>query len=320
MRKTSLLLLAIITLSFVACDDVEDPYEHLPKVSSCQVTDSSQVIQKTSDQDFGARKLLLEEYTGIRCGNCPDMANIINSISATFGDSVIVVALQAYTSSLSAPDDKHPIDLRNPALTVYDGSIQNGSTIPYALVNDKSSNGKAGQGNVRSMSEALLKDASWHTSNKLKLSMKSSFSQECNSVLLEVNSEALADLPNGANLIVYLLENNMEAPQTQYNALTVEEFATWNDENPEYPVKKKQKHKHVLRAAYPSPWGEELFVSSTSAGTIANNVINFCIEPFAAAEYTRPDIVPENCDLVALAYDLETKEILFSEIIHSIAQ
>ena len=51
-----------------------------------------------------ARKVLLEEFTGQRCTNCPDAHQIIERLEDQYGDDLIVVSIHAGPFGIAAPD------------------------------------------------------------------------------------------------------------------------------------------------------------------------------------------------------------------------
>lgn len=74
-------------MMFVACDSVSEP----DRVVEAQITP--------------ARTMLIEEFTGQRCTNCPDGHVAINNLlhSAALGDSIIAVGIHASTLALDPP-------------------------------------------------------------------------------------------------------------------------------------------------------------------------------------------------------------------------
>jgi hypothetical protein len=311
LKYIAILFAAIVVIH--ACDEVEDPYAHIVNAEACdcEITDSSLITIK-ENEDFAARRLLLEEYTGIQCGNCPIFAQdkIKRDLVKEYGDdSLVVVAIQANASPLSEPDDKHTYDMRIPAGGEYSGAIENGSTIPYVLIHGKESAFKAG-GDVVQKVKDLVDDGSWHDAEPLELNLRTSYSSECRSLLVELDATTKSDVPAGANVIIYLLENGIIAPQTFYATTDMVNGYLWY-EHPDFPYRYNYEHNHVLRATWPSPWGESMFDPSTASGSSESMSWELCLDE---------EFVAENCDLVAVVYDLNTKAVLGTEIIHHLSE
>ena len=80
-RIFSYLLAVVVLLS--ACDKVDPPY-----------TQTSGGNPNTSDTVF--RKILIEDYTGFRCGNCPAAATTIyTTLAPIYGDELISIGVHA---------------------------------------------------------------------------------------------------------------------------------------------------------------------------------------------------------------------------------
>ena len=78
----SLLLLPFLT----ACDQVDDNDRYI-KVDDIEVT----------------RRVLLEEFTGQRCVNCPEAHAVIEKLEEQYGDDLIVVSIHAGSFGIKSP-------------------------------------------------------------------------------------------------------------------------------------------------------------------------------------------------------------------------
>lgn len=76
MKRTLLPGLAAAALIFTACDKVTNPVQ------------SAQVIVSN-------KKVLIEDYTGQQCGNCPNAAVVAEQLHDQYGDNVVVIAVHA---------------------------------------------------------------------------------------------------------------------------------------------------------------------------------------------------------------------------------
>jgi hypothetical protein len=294
MRNTIFLSLLVLVLGLSSCDKVDDPYEHLPKVGDCRI-DSNALIFSSNDTTSIVRKLLVEEYTGIKCGNCPDMARALKDVLDNT-DDVILVAIQASCSQLSHPDDKHPIDLRGPESDVYCSEISNGDVIPFSLINYKDDAGKAATGEVANKINDLLNDNAW-SDPIFKLTMELSYYPDCRLLSISNEVEALKAYNGEIGVISYVVENGLVAPQTDYKYR----------EDPDR-LKKDYVHDHTLRKALPSSWGVALG-SGSEAGERYSNFTQFEMP----AEYN-----VSNCEIVSIIYDTDTREILQVDVVKSI--
>jgi len=107
--KKLIYFLSVIAL-FSACDKVS-PYpegdEPLPPVNSSEpfigtvITES--VVDPVGAAEFVTKNILLEDYTGFKCTNCPEAHEIAEDIRDEHGDEVIVMAMHV-SSTFAEPD------------------------------------------------------------------------------------------------------------------------------------------------------------------------------------------------------------------------
>ena len=89
-------------MSFVlllfSCDKVKEPFiekNNLPQ-------DTHQVVQK----------VLIEDFTGHRCGNCPRAHEKIEELHGIYGDKIITIAIHSGYFAMPAPASGYPADYR----------------------------------------------------------------------------------------------------------------------------------------------------------------------------------------------------------------
>ena len=88
MRK----LLSILAISFsmigmIACDVIEEPY----KKDNSGIGGGSE----NENPDAVVKNVLLEDYTGVKCVNCPNAAVIANQLQEQYGHRLVVLAVHA---------------------------------------------------------------------------------------------------------------------------------------------------------------------------------------------------------------------------------
>lgn len=86
MKKLLISILAIVHL-FISCDNIDlaDRYIEVGSVTM-------------------ERNVLLEEFTGQMCTNCPDAHRVIESLEAQYGENLIVVSIHAGYFGIPSPD------------------------------------------------------------------------------------------------------------------------------------------------------------------------------------------------------------------------
>ena len=79
MKLHKILLSAfIITTAFTSCDEIDENERYI-ELPAAEVQ----------------RKILLEDYTGQMCTNCPDAHRLIASLQEQYGGQIVAVAIHA---------------------------------------------------------------------------------------------------------------------------------------------------------------------------------------------------------------------------------
>ena len=260
-------------VGMIACDKIEEPYfkpnnevtEHLP----------------LSDDDISnwenKKVVLLEDYTGVRCVQCPAAAEIANGLLAQYEHQLVVLGIHA--GSFSMPIGGFPDFQTEEGTAWYDhfgfdsnpiGTINrklNGSTYGYnaSAWADAVAQAVEGQPNIRLLAATSFDE----DKRQLKVSTYTSFLEE-----FEGNSNY--------NLTVCLMEDNVIGKQLVPDG-TDEEYV----------------HRHVFRGTLNGAWGTE-FEEVVDEEDIVKSYSMTINEAFNA----------DNCYIVAYVYDRETKEIL----------
>ena len=75
--KRTLLLVSIVALMFQGCDKIDAPYLEKP------------VINDTTDTNTYVQKVLIEDFTGHRCGNCPRAHEALKALEDLYGSKIV---------------------------------------------------------------------------------------------------------------------------------------------------------------------------------------------------------------------------------------
>jgi hypothetical protein len=127
------LLVAMGTLVF-ACDIIKGPRREVKPDLVC--SDTVTPVPLT-----GLKNVLIEEYTGYTCGNCPPAAETAKNLSGQFPGRVFVMTVHA--GFFADPIPSHPEDYRTPVGTELDqffGMSNAGN--PNGMVDRKAFNGQ----------------------------------------------------------------------------------------------------------------------------------------------------------------------------------
>lgn len=258
-----------------ACDKIEEPF--IKKIT-IDTTDTNQVI----------KRVLLEDYTGHNCVNCPKAAKIAHDLKETYGDRLIVLAIHAGGFANPTPGGDFTYDFRTAAGTEYDSyfGISNAGN-PNGMVNRKGYPGEhilSPSGWAGSISSALLETP------LLDLAIVNQYNNATRALSVNVTTTFLADVDRNLKLIVVLTESGIVKPQRN-NDVTVGPV----------PVIIDYVHSHALRGAISTTWGSAVASTGTSFPTSIVNPFSYNLN----SEY-----VPANCSVVAFVCDDDTKEVL----------
>ena len=125
MKKIIFISIALLTLVY-SCDKVDSPY-----ISKIENDNSGIFIQN----------ILIEDFTGHFCPNCPRAADVLKELHHTYGDKIIPLAL--HVSSLADPGGSgFEEDFRTTVGTELDAEFDISSGgLPKGMINRTAYNG-----------------------------------------------------------------------------------------------------------------------------------------------------------------------------------
>lgn len=246
---------AIFLLTLCACDEIDeqDRYEQV------QI-------------NFGTKNVLIEDFTGQLCNNCPLATNTISTLQETFGhDRVIPVAIHGGDLTLAAPTG-----LANAIGNTY--TAERGvSSKPKGEVD------RTGQ---------LLDQEKWGTTVLERIAMTAHVKLGVENIAFDADSRELsfsvktaADLTGAQGLLqVWLTESHIHTYQKTPDPNRFPQYpASGNDHNYE--------HNHVLRACVSAKDGDAL---SLVAGGSDTRAYKYKLES---------DWVADNMSVIVIAYN-----------------
>lgn len=291
--KISIILGSLLTLSS-CCDEVElDDYLNTPYLS----LDIDPYVFPDPPAEV-KRNILLEDFTGHKCGNCPRAADKIEEIMASspYSEQVIPVAIHGDGGNFNTfnPDDeKFFYDFTTPEgidLDRHFGVSAKG--LPNGLVNRKEyeSGTIIGFPKWKAAIDEVINDSpvAW-----VDVHGQFHVSEGNNLITIDARVKMLESYPNPINVNVIIVENNMINWQKDYDA-TPKDI-------------KDYVHKHVLRYNHEiknrnlyGTWGIEL--ETTHSNTDEIKRITTTIDG--------TDWNLDNLYAIAYIYDATTKEVL----------
>lgn len=233
-RIKQILILLLYLAIIVGCDKITPPYLENPN---------------SIDTTF-QRKVLLEEYTGFRCGNCPEATEVAHSLKEKYTSNLILLSIHA--GGYAKPTSTYTYDFRTTIgneLDAFFGMSAAGN--PDGMVN------RFGY----TTSSHILREGEWEgailqalkTKPVCTISLESSYNETTNIINVKVKVKYLNEGTSNHHLCVYIAEDSI----VQYQR----DDRLPNPNIPDYV------HNNVLRDGITSTWGEQLSPTTIPSNT-----------------------------------------------------
>ncbi len=261
-----------IILGMMSCDKLEEPYFTEPVVQKSDTI----ALEAADTLNFdGKVVVLLEDYTGVKCVNCPAAAEIASNLQAQYGEHLIVLGVHP-KSALQSPAGGFP-DFRTDDGNEWNNYF-NISAYPTGTVNRQAAIGSASW--ATEVSNAIDGDA------PVRLIVKSEYDDATRELKLSIHSKFLQDIASDdVRLTICMMENNIIGKQVTSDGV-VDDYV----------------HRHVFRGTADGlTWGRVLSsAESISAGSNFITNMKFTVnEDYNAEEFY----------IVALITDHNTRQV-----------
>jgi thiol-disulfide isomerase/thioredoxin len=226
------------------------------------------------------RKVLLEDFTGHKCVNCPQAHKIAADLQKVYGKQLIVVAIHAgiFAKPKAAPFNN---DYRTPeGNSLY--SAFGVSSTPIGMVNRvKQPNGGYLVDKGAFATEVSKQIDSLPKEPDVYIELKSTFNSTDSTLKVESTITFLKDLPSGKyNYSIMVIEDDIISAQSNNDPLI--------GSTPTIP---DYHHKHMLRGMLTATLGDEILNAAPSNGQqIKKTYANYKL---------KNGVVPDNCKIVA---------------------
>ena len=254
---------------FTACDKVNPPY------------------QTGFDCESGNQNVLIEDYTGHTCVNCPGAAETAHDIKSNCEERVIIIAVHAGYFALPAESGNYTYDFRTNAGNEWNdffGIVSN----PNGVVNRVSENGNyiLGPGLWAEQATKLLAQ-----NCPVNIEIENTFSITENKLTTKVNADFIEKIEGEYNLIVCITEDHIIKPQKNNDAGigTIPDILEYE-------------HMHVLRATLGGTWGQTFINGKVDAGQTVSKSLEISFE--------NREWLAENCNVVAFITKKDDKSVL----------
>lgn len=247
------------------------------------------------------RTVLLVEFTGNRCVNCPGAAMIAHDMLDVISENLVVVGMHPagiiYTNPID-PEIDFSSEEAMEYLKFYGGS--QGTGLPVGVVNGRQFDNTYLQGSSKWTAQVFAQRAiAPNCLIELEHSIEGTNHNVKATLLPQVGIES-------ASLIFWLVENNIVGSQSI--DATLEESYKKANPNAEivHGMVTNYVHNHVFRGCLNGFWGEELGKLESVNCPNCGPVLPSANCTFAINE----KYVANNCSVVAVLIDTNTKEVI----------
>ena len=273
-KLLAFVVFVMVALSFTTCNKVEEPFYVIPTVEDVTVN--------FPDLDPGKvyRKILIEEFTGHQCQNCPVGHRTLEELHNLYGDTIVAVGIH-YGSLADVDTTVFTYDFRTVAGNLV-GQAYLIDGIPAAIFNRNYKEGgwfrNKWMAKVSEIDRSIIPAA---------IQLINEYDEANKTVKANVKVTMLQEYSGALRLGIYLVEDGIVKPQIDGNQ-TILEYV----------------HNHVLRGAFTDPFGAILDngKDSWSAGDT---------ELYAATlDFQGKDWDMNNCYVVAFLVDPTNSDVL----------
>jgi thiol-disulfide isomerase/thioredoxin len=275
-HKYIIIILTLFILIFIGCDEIEKPYLR-----------ESNGGNGGDPPETGLRKVLIEEFTGHKCVNCPQAHQIIDELKEEFDEELVAIAVHAgsFAEPDTDPESLYTNDYRTATGQELNSTFQV-QGYPTAMINRKEN-------------AFLYYRSSWKAEVRQIMGEQATVGIEIQPEYTEGSSTLGADIKvmftetpeNQVNLCVYITESGVISAQLNRN-----------EEVGPTPDIVDYEHNHVLRGSLNGTWGDPV----TEGAVVSGMVYSHTLGGFALSD----EWVPQNMAVVAFVYDQATQEVL----------
>ncbi|MEO6884154.1 MAG: Omp28-related outer membrane protein [Bacteroidia bacterium] len=287
--KKILIFGCIASLFLLAsCDKVNNPYK--PQST------------KTITGNNAVRKVLVEDYTGHLCGNCPTAGAESETLRQLYGNQVVCMELNVSASfagpcpspnplPTGAPTGAYSVDYRSAVGTTYDnffGISNNG--LPQGMIDRFTVSGSKG---LPTTAWATVVDSLTKAPILANITVTNTYNTSTRMLNTSLSSQFVSALSgtNTYKLVVLLVQDSIFDWQ--------EDYATNPSDIPNYSKR------FTLRDVINNAWGDTLATGNVSAGTtVVKSYTNYHINPAWNAA---------TCHVISFIYETSDNFVLQAE-------
>ena len=284
--KKIIYLLALISIAISACDKIEGPYLK-PTYQGVDTLKYPNVIFPTLGSTI--KKILIEDFTGHKCGNCPRSHEMLSNMKSIYGNKIIGAGIHVgyFAQPSTSP---FTTDYRTIAGNDIDAEFKVSDLgLPEGMLNRHD----FGTGKILTYDtwqtniETIKNDAPLAA-----IQIINEFNVIDSAFCTRIKTTFLSNIDYPVNIVAQIVEDSIVDAQEDYNATPA--------------VIPNYLHRNMLRGAINSTWGQAILSSETKANLFDNKAYVYSIKG--------KGYKAKNCYVLAYLMRSDTKEILQVEI------
>ena len=269
------LLILSIGIMLNSCDIIDEPFkDSISPIDTVGLVQSDTIIQTQ-------KAVLIEDFTGHRCKNCPKASKAINELDSLFDSQVIPLAIHAGPSNFTGVNNEYPTDFT----TEYSDDLATHfgiSAMPMGLV-QRIDYPNSHQKTYTAWSGITYLELA--KSPEALFTLSTEYDAPNRIGVLNYSVEMISNQSNPLWVAVYIKETGIISPQLMPN----------NSRNETYV------HKNVFRSAPLGPFGISISENGGTSGQTFTGSVTANLDPLWDAN---------ECEWVILIYDRSNYKVI----------
>ena len=306
MIKNLFLLIILIAAINVSCDKIENPVIKKENVINTDLYpgEGDYVIPPFGAYPSNTQNVLIEDFTGHRCGNCPTAAEIAHELKEQYQGQVCVASIHSalpdyhFQSVSEEGDPEYPAyshNFRTEAGDQYPLDIAGFIGNPVGMINRVTDAAEQIWQFHPTWSEKVHEILDNNLPLLMNVQVNTNYYTETRGLFVHVKSETLKTIEGRYNMVIYLLQDEVIDWQLDY---------TTDPQNIEfYP------HHDVLIDNINGTYGDQLFASTSVIGESFQNHYTYEVPEEIEVEGSDPND-DTGLSLIVYLMNRDTYEII----------
>ncbi len=284
MKILKYLSFALLFLA-ISCDKINEPYLRNPnKDDSVDSTVCPRPLFTVRTNPI--KKVLLEDYTGYLCTNCPEAAVEAKRLKGLYGEKLILMSLHTGIFAIPNPNEGYTEDLRTQSAESL-ASVFGITAFPSGMVNRTTL--ESGRILTKGYWESAV-DLTSKLQAEIDIQIINEYDSASRKLCTHIQSKLLTENSNKLMLVVCLTEDSIKTKQKNSNPTI--------GTRPEIAVYYQM---HVLRNVINSTWGSVISDGDGETGMLINRSYSIALNS---------SWKEKQCAVIAYVYDANSKVII----------